>query len=144
MESDALHILAEATPEEREALAQAVEYGDRCLDDMQPPEVADARAPFERGSEAWGFYILFQYKPWMSLHNGDQPLIPEVGIGSIQQCVQDKLICANCFAPGTRSHRLNLRNCSQCKKVAYCNRACQLNHWKHGGHKQECSTPSTS
>ncbi len=31
-------------------------------------------------------------------------------------------------------------HCARCKVVAYCSRACQVNHWK-GGHKKECCAP---
>jgi TPR repeat protein len=28
--------------------------------------------------------------------------------------------------------------CSRCKGTSYCNRACQVDHWKKGGHKETC------
>lgn len=33
---------------------------------------------------------------------------------------------------------IKLMGCSWCKKQAHCNQKCQVNHWKRGGHKQEC------
>ena len=32
-------------------------------------------------------------------------------------------------------------HCARCKVVSYCSKACQVNHWKRGGHKQECAPP---
>eukprot|EP00980_Cylindrotheca_fusiformis_P022859 scaffold9857_cov127-Cylindrotheca_fusiformis.AAC.5 len=40
--------------------------------------------------------------------------------------------CANCSKPLTK-----ILKCAKCEKVGYCNRKCQLEHWK-GGHKQDC------
>ena len=28
--------------------------------------------------------------------------------------------------------------CSRCKTAAYCSKACQVEHWKKGGHKEAC------
>ena len=39
--------------------------------------------------------------------------------------------CAGCNKSGATSR------CSQCKKVYYCNRDCQVKHWKNG-HKKQC------
>lgn len=41
--------------------------------------------------------------------------------------------CANCGGPGQPT----LLVCSACKKIKYCSRTCQKNHWK--AHKLECS-----
>lgn len=32
----------------------------------------------------------------------------------------------------------NLKPCSRCRKVFYCGKVCQLQHWKKGGHKKTC------
>jgi hypothetical protein len=40
--------------------------------------------------------------------------------------------CGSCSKPLTK-----VLKCAKCEKVGYCNRKCQLEHWK-GGHKQEC------
>lgn len=60
-------------------------------------------------------------------------------------------LCAACGVPakpergstsdhnGTKKHRALL--CGQCKRVAYCSKACQVWHWRHGGHKAQCRTP---
>ena len=32
-------------------------------------------------------------------------------------------------------------HCARCKVVSYCSKVCQVNHWKRGGHKQECAPP---
>jgi TPR repeat protein len=44
--------------------------------------------------------------------------------------------CANCGTPKTT--RRPLHACSQCHTTQYCNRDCQMTHWK-GGHKRECT-----
>lgn len=49
--------------------------------------------------------------------------------------------CANCAAVGGRNDTV-LSKCSKCLLVAYCSRACQLQHWKDGGHKRFCLSPS--
>ena len=40
--------------------------------------------------------------------------------------------CAKCGKPGSTTV------CSRCKKVAYCSKKCQVEHWKRGGHKRTC------
>ncbi len=42
--------------------------------------------------------------------------------------------CCGCEKPSS-----NLKKCSSCGVAAYCSRACQVQHWKEGGHKQECA-----
>jgi TPR repeat protein len=44
--------------------------------------------------------------------------------------------CATCGTPKTTRRPLN--TCSQCHTTHYCNRECQMKHWKEGGHKREC------
>lgn len=34
-----------------------------------------------------------------------------------------------------------LSTCAQCKVVRYCSKACQMSHWKMGGHRHECAPP---
>jgi len=43
--------------------------------------------------------------------------------------------CATCGTPKTTKRPLNA--CSQCHTTHYCNRDCQMTHWKEG-HKREC------
>jgi len=43
--------------------------------------------------------------------------------------------CANCAASG---NSVTLKSCAKCMLVKYCGRACQLQHWKNGGHKLFC------
>jgi TPR repeat protein len=43
--------------------------------------------------------------------------------------------CATCGTPKTT--RRPLHACSQCHTTQYCNRDCQMNHWR-AGHKREC------
>jgi hypothetical protein len=42
--------------------------------------------------------------------------------------------CENC-----NKHTTRVRVCSRCKEVIYCSKACQVAHWKTGGHKQACN-----
>ena len=50
--------------------------------------------------------------------------------------------CAECgAAEGTvPGHPLHL-SCNRCKNTFYCCRACQVAHWKTGGHRQRCLPP---
>ena len=34
--------------------------------------------------------------------------------------------------------RSKLKRCSACKRMYYCSTACQLQHWRYGGHKEGC------
>jgi len=43
--------------------------------------------------------------------------------------------CATCGTPKTTRRPFKL--CSQCHTTRYCNRECQMNHWR-AGHKREC------
>jgi len=44
-----------------------------------------------------------------------------------------------CAACGTlKTTRRPLNACSQCHTTHYCNRECQMKHWKEGGHSREC------
>lgn len=47
-------------------------------------------------------------------------------------------LCCNsgCDSPGTMK-------CSQCKVALYCSKAHQAEHWKMGGHKQDCGADTT-
>jgi tetratricopeptide (TPR) repeat protein len=43
---------------------------------------------------------------------------------------------AGCERPAPKS------SCERCRRAWYCSAACQKEHWKHGGHKEECSAAS--
>ena len=47
-------------------------------------------------------------------------------------------VCANCSI-SSNNEGVKLNACSRCKVVKYCSRACQLKHWKEGGHRKICS-----
>ncbi|EFN57855.1 hypothetical protein CHLNCDRAFT_143314 [Chlorella variabilis] len=47
-------------------------------------------------------------------------------------------VAKSAMANGCGEEASNLRKCSGCRAVAYYSRACQLRHWKEGGHKQQC------
>ena len=49
-------------------------------------------------------------------------------------------VCAVCSSTGSNppTHHHALKRCDQCRVVYYCSRTCQIQHWKKGGHKQEC------
>lgn len=49
--------------------------------------------------------------------------------------------CANCAAPEGLQGAV-LKRCSKCQLVVYCSQACQIQHWRDGGHKRFCLTPS--
>ena len=53
--------------------------------------------------------------------------------------LQGGLVGATQSCSGCGAGSLSLRNCSGCRAVAYCSRACQLRHWREGGHKRECA-----
>ena len=44
--------------------------------------------------------------------------------------------CAACGTPKATRRPLNI--CTRCRTVRYCNRDCQMTHWKEGGHKRDC------
>ena len=46
--------------------------------------------------------------------------------------------CANCSAQTGHDDGGVLHKCSKCLLVLYCSRACQVQHWKEGGHKHFC------
>jgi hypothetical protein len=48
--------------------------------------------------------------------------------------VEGQVECTNCAA----TVGVTLKACSRCKLVQYCSRACQVQHWKQGGHKRFC------
>ena len=47
--------------------------------------------------------------------------------------ISGRYMCANCGAAD-----LPLNACDRCKITQYCGKACQVQHWKHGGHKERC------
>ena len=46
--------------------------------------------------------------------------------------------CDTCSKTSREVSITKLLTCTQCKTVFYCDSACQLKHWKIGGHKKEC------
>ena len=46
-----------------------------------------------------------------------------------------------CFAPGCERPAPK-SFCERCRRAWYCSAACQKEHWKRGGHKEECSAAS--
>lgn len=52
----------------------------------------------------------------------------------------DCRICDNCKAGNDNStiSKKPLGTCPYCKGPFYCNRACQRQHWKEGGHREAC------
>ena len=47
--------------------------------------------------------------------------------------------CSNRSCNNVEENELFL-SCKRCKQVKYCSKKCQTIHWKHGGHKDNCST----
>lgn len=46
----------------------------------------------------------------------------------------DLFTCSHCGKHSTQ----RLLSCARCHKQAYCDKHCQRQHWKYGGHKQAC------
>ncbi|KLO13748.1 hypothetical protein SCHPADRAFT_928296 [Schizopora paradoxa] len=46
-----------------------------------------------------------------------------------------KLVCDNCYKPNKISA---YKTCAGCKYVCYCSKACQIQGWKEGGHREQC------
>lgn len=61
-----------------------------------------------------------------------------IGCGKRMQ-EKHQLVCKKCKCKycGTRRLPSDIKKCSGCKKVYYCNETCQKKHWKH--HKRRCS-----
>lgn len=49
-------------------------------------------------------------------------------------------VCSNCNK--STSEAGSRKYCGRCRKAAYCSEECQKQHWKSGGHKQECVAPA--
>ena len=48
-------------------------------------------------------------------------------------------ICASCKKKG--GEKKLILKCAKCLSVCYCDRGCQVTHWKaEGGHKKECKS----
>ncbi|KAJ7174740.1 hypothetical protein C8R46DRAFT_1081667, partial [Mycena filopes] len=47
--------------------------------------------------------------------------------------------CANLICPNLED-ALNYKCCSDCRVVYYCSYECQVNDWRHGGHRRSCKT----
>jgi hypothetical protein len=84
---------------------------------------------FPKGSRQYFWYILYMYKPYRTLYDGPQPMIEHPYQAPEEVCVQDGLVCGNCFRLGTKGaifqHKHELLKCERCKVVSYCNRDCQ-------------------
>ena len=52
------------------------------------------------------------------------------------------LLCSTCGTPDTADHKL--KPCKQCHTAHYCNKKCQTEHWKTGGHRTECAQLKTT
>ena len=67
-------------------------------------------------------------------------------IPMVDPCTGEDVSCASCGnqqRAGTLAGlRWNWQKCSRCQKAFYCNRDCQREHWKRGGHKQACKEPA--
>ena len=42
---------------------------------------------------------------------------------------------------GSVDNHQDWKKCGRCKQAFYCGKACQVEHWKRGGHKQACKEP---
>ena len=62
----------------------------------------------------------------------------------ITSCGRHQQACSSCgelrVGVGTLANH-QWKQCARCKQAFYCSRDCQLEHWKRGGHKRECTKP---
>ena len=68
-------------------------------------------------------------------HDPGQEMLPAVRDGRLVRHQLSNL--PSCSGCGQRVS--SLKKCSRCHVAAYCSRACQVQHWKKGGHKQQCA-----
>lgn len=84
----------------------------------------DGDCPFEKGEEAWFWFVLLANKPHLTLHGPYRPLLARHR-SPREQAILEGLCCARCYAAAGCWIRTPLKRCSGCKAVAYCGRACQ-------------------
>lgn len=56
---------------------------------------------FPQGSRQYFWCMLYLYKPSCNLYGGTQPMIEHPRQAPEEVCVQDGLVCGNCFRLGT-------------------------------------------
>ena len=59
----------------------------------------------------------------------------EIALGTLR--------CANCGRHEKVDREPPFKKCAKCKQCLYCSKECQTYHWRHGGHKLNC-TPASS
>ena len=67
-----------------------------------------------------------------------QALLP-VERGNVETAVDTTPAVSVPRCSGCGNNAAHLRKCAACKVAAYCSRACQVKHWKEGGHRRECA-----
>jgi hypothetical protein len=77
-----------------------------------------------------GVYLLIGIQEIQKFPFFSSPLRVSTRVGS--KTFKSLSGCANCASP-----KANMA-CAGCKKVVYCNTACQKKHWDIAGHSQEC------
>ena len=74
------------------------------------------------------------YTPWASLHGPPQPLLPNKDLSVVDTAIQKHAVCAQCFAPGSMSHRSQLTPCGGCSAFAFCSTKCSQQHRRRHSH----------
>ena len=108
-----------------------------------------------RGLLATAKSALAKFKPWMplALHAQFRGEIADdiQSVNEAAACSPEQAMTPVLDAPHVRQfssiprcsgcgrQATSLKKCSRCRVAAYCSRACQVHHWKEGGHKQECA-----
>lgn len=108
-----------------------------------------------RGLLATAKSALAKFKPWMplALHAQFRGEIADdiQSVNEAAACSPEQAMTPVLDAPHVRQfssiprcsgcgrQATSLKKCSRCRVAAYCSRACQVQHWKKGGHKQQCA-----
>ena len=90
-----------------------------------------------RGNRGGGFYEIGEGTCTGGIvacvAQGHSSAVAAATTAAVASAGADAPVCAatGCGEPGTKQ-------CARCRSVAYCSRECQAQHWRKGGHKQQC------
>lgn len=88
-------------------------------------------------------YVIFPgYSPvegemWFDFTDAYDKFVALFGQRAISAPYRGRTHCATCGAANTKK---GLPQCKKCKQMVYCDRTCQVVHWK-SGHKKTCEKP---